>query len=54
MADDDKKPGDETEPGSLGSGENVCPLCHGEGTLGGKECPRCMGAGKVTEGIGSA
>lgn len=54
MADGDEKPGDEAEPGAPGTGENVCPLCHGDGKLGVKECPRCLGTGKVTEGIGGA
>ena len=44
--------GDEAEPGTPGSGENLCRACHGTGRLEGKECPICGGTGKIVEGIG--
>jgi DnaJ-class molecular chaperone len=45
-------PGDEAKPGTLGTGENVCPRCRGTGKVEGAACPDCGGSGKVTEGIG--
>jgi RecJ-like exonuclease len=51
----DMNPGDEAPPGSPNSGENICPECHGSGTLAGKgECPNCGGTGKIIQGIGGA
>jgi DnaJ-class molecular chaperone len=44
-------PGDQAKPGTPGTGENVCPDCHGSGKLGAKPCPTCDGTGKVIEGI---
>jgi len=46
------KPGDEAPPGTPGTGEDICPKCHGSGKLGGKTCPNCAGTGRITEGIG--
>ena len=46
-------PGDEAAPGTIGSGDDVCPVCAGSGknaSDGG--CPNCRGTGIVTEGIG--
>jgi len=48
------KPGDEAAPGTLGTGENICPQCHGSGRLSGQSCPNCRGTGKITTGIGGA
>jgi DnaJ-class molecular chaperone len=45
-------PGDEAEPGTPGTGEDICPECNGSGRLEGRECPNCGGSGKVIEGIG--
>ncbi|HEX8604628.1 MAG TPA: hypothetical protein VF774_18415 [Pseudoduganella sp.] len=46
-------PGDEAAPGTPGSGEDVCPACHGSGKLAdGKPCPDCGGSGIIQEGIG--
>jgi DnaJ-class molecular chaperone len=45
-------PGDEAEPGTSGTGENLCPICNGSGAVDGKTCKTCTGTGKVTEGIG--
>lgn len=46
-------PGDEAAPGTVGSGDDVCPVCSGSGkAAGGGACPNCRGTGIVTEGIG--
>ncbi|MBM6595583.1 hypothetical protein [Microvirga pudoricolor] len=45
-------PGDEAEPGSPGSGENICSECQGSGKIGAVECPICGGTGIVITGIG--
>ncbi|MBB5709754.1 hypothetical protein [Sphingomonas xinjiangensis] len=47
-------PGDEAEPGTPGTGENICPQCNGSGEFSGRECSDCAGTGKVIEGIGGA
>lgn len=45
-------PGDQAEPGTPGTGENLCPDCSGSGRLDGRDCPTCDGTGRVIEGIG--
>lgn len=46
-------PGDEAAPGTVGSGEDVCPVCKGSGRASdGNDCPNCDGTGKIIEGIG--
>ena len=45
-------PGDESEPGVPGTGEDLCPDCNGSGKLDGADCKACGGTGKVTQGIG--
>jgi DnaJ-class molecular chaperone len=51
-------PGDEAEPGTPGTGEDVCPVCQGTGRQPGEPndedtpCPNCGGTGVITEGIG--
>lgn len=47
-------PGDEAAPGTPGTGEDVCPLCHGWGRIMHTRCPNCGGSGKVVRGIGGA
>jgi hypothetical protein len=47
-------PGDEAPQGTPGTGENVCPVCGGTGTIAGKPCTECGGTGTVTVGIGGA
>lgn len=47
-------PGDEAEPGTPGTGENVCPECKGSGRIGAAPCPNCGGTGVVIEGVGGA
>jgi hypothetical protein len=44
-------PGDEAQPGTPGTGENVCPDCRGSGRLGSSECQTCGGTGKVIEAL---
>lgn len=47
-------PGDEAPSRTIGTGENVCPVCHGSKTVDGKPCENCGGTGVVIEGIGGA
>jgi len=52
-AGQDLNPGDEAAPGTVGSGDDVCPVCSGSGkNASGGPCPNCRGTGIVTEGIG--
>lgn len=46
------KPGKEASLGTVGTGANACPQCHGTGKIDGKPCPKCLGTGTVVEGIG--
>ena len=48
----DTAPGDQAEPGTPGTGENICPRCGGGGRIDGAPCPTCEGSGRVVEGIG--
>lgn len=45
-------PGDEAEPGTPGTGEDLCRACGGSGKVDGKDCPECGGTGKIIEGVG--
>ena len=60
MADDKQaeqkppRPGDEAQPGTPGTGENVCPVCRGTKTFNNEPCRNCNGTGVVIEGIGGA
>lgn len=47
-------PGDQAEPGTPGTGENLCPECKGSGRIGVTSCPNCGGTGKIVEGVGGA
>lgn len=47
-------PGDQAEPGTPGTGENVCRVCNGSGRTGDEPCENCGGTGKVIEEIGGA
>lgn len=47
-------PGDEAPAGTPGTGENICPACHGSGRLRGAACASCGGSGRIVTGIGGA
>lgn len=47
-------PGDEALPGTPGTGEDTCPVCHGTGRAGASSCRNCGGTGLIVEGIGGA
>jgi DnaJ-class molecular chaperone len=47
-------PGDEAPRGTPGTGDNVCPVCHGSGKLRGGVCGNCAGTGRVVTAIGGA
>ncbi len=51
---EDMNPGDQAPPGTPGTGEDICPKCHGSGKLEDKPCENCGGTGYVVEGIGGA
>jgi len=41
------------DSGTVGSGDDVCPVCAGSGkNASGGACPNCRGTGIITEGIG--
>jgi DnaJ-class molecular chaperone len=48
----DTNPGDEAPPGTPGTGEDICPDCHGTGKINASQCKTCGGTGKITEAIG--
>jgi DnaJ-class molecular chaperone len=45
-------PGDDAEPNTSGSGEDLCPDCNGSGKIDSAPCKTCGGTGKVIQGIG--
>jgi len=45
-------PGDEAAPGTPGTGEDICAVCHGSGKDDGNECEACGGTGIVVRAIG--
>jgi DnaJ-class molecular chaperone len=47
-------PGDEAAHGTPGTGEDICPHCHGSGRIDGWSCPDCGGSGKIVKAIGGA
>lgn len=51
---DQRRPGDEAPAGTPGTGEDICPECHGTGRRDGAECPNCAGTGRIVEGVGGA
>ncbi len=51
---DATNPGDEAQPGTPGTGEDICPRCGGTGLLEDQPCAHCGGTGRVVEGIGGA
>jgi len=46
--------GDEAPRGTPGTGEDVCPECHGSGRIHGRACENCGGTGKIIRAIGGA
>ncbi len=52
MDDYELKPGDEAQPGTPGSGEDVCPVCKGSGRIESGPCPHCEATGVIERGIG--
>lgn len=51
MDKDAINPGDDAAPGTPGTGENLCPECHGTGKVADRDCPNCDGTGKVVQGL---
>ena len=47
-------PGDEAPPGTKGTGDDVCPDCHGKGRIDGAPCATCGGSGTITRAVGGA
>ena len=47
-------PGDEAPAGTPGTGENVCRMCGGTGSVDSHICTDCEGSGKVVEAVGGA
>lgn len=47
-------PGDDAVPGTPGTGENVCRVCHGDGQVEDRPCANCGGRGRVVTAIGGA
>jgi len=47
-------PGDEAAHGTPGTGEDICPQCHGSGRIDGSPCQNCGGSGKIVKAIGGA
>ena len=45
---------DDAPPGTPGTGEDICPDCHGTGRLDEDECVSCAGTGVVVEAVGGA
>ncbi len=53
-------PDDDPAPGTPGTGEDICPECHGTGKQADQKtgeptaqaCERCDGTGRIIEGIG--
>jgi hypothetical protein len=56
VSDAPMNPGDDAPPGTPGTGEDVCPVCHGSGQVRQDSetvaCANCGGSGVIVEGIG--
>ncbi len=52
--DPNLNPGDDAAPGTPGTGEDVCPTCHGSSRKDAEACATCGGSGKVIRAIGGA
>jgi hypothetical protein len=44
-------PGEEAQRRTPGTGEDVCPQCHGSSNIDGARCPNCGGRGTNVKGI---
>ena len=53
-SDRSTNPGDEAPPGTVGTGDAICPDCAGTGRKGAERCPNCNGTGKVIRAVGGA
>ena len=53
-SDKSTNPGDEAPPGTLGTGEAICPDCAGTGRKGAKRCSNCNGTARVIRAVGGA
>ena len=50
-----RSPGAEANPGTPGTGEDICPQCNGRGRdANGATCRNCEGSGRIVKGIGGA
>ena len=49
-----RNPGDEAQPGSPQTAEQVCTVCEGTGRKDGSDCATCGGTGRVTVIVGEA
>lgn len=50
-----RHPGDEAEPGTPQTGEDICPECNGSGQKNGQaQCPNCGGTGRIVKIVGDA
>lgn len=47
-------PAQSMQPGTPGTGEALCPVCSGKGTISGRKCEECNGTGIIIQGIGGA
>jgi DnaJ-class molecular chaperone len=47
-------PGEEAPPGTVGTGQVICPDCAGTGRKGAERCPNCNGTGRVIRAVGGA
>jgi hypothetical protein len=56
VLDASMNPGDDAPPDTPGTGEDVCPVCHGSGQVQQDNeqvsCANCGGSGVIVEGIG--
>lgn len=48
------RPGDTAPPGTVGTGEALCPKCGGSGKIADQPCDQCEGSGIIIQGIGGA
>lgn len=51
---EERKPGDETEPGTKQAAQDICPHCSGTGKVDGEPCQNCKGTGSIAVIVGDA